>query len=68
MDNTATRPQFVGPEYLARMFDVCTATIREWENKGVIPPAIRINRRVLRWNLSDVIERMEAKAESEPTE
>ena len=58
----------VGPETLAKMFDVTTATIRLWEQQGRIPRAIRINARVVRWNLGDVLEQMEAKGASVPTE
>jgi len=39
---------------LAEKFNVCETTIHRWHRASLLPPAIRVNRRVYRWRASDI--------------
>lgn len=39
---------------LGEMFNVCETTIHRWHRASLLPPAMRINRRLYRWRASDI--------------
>lgn len=39
---------------LAEMFSVCELTIHRWHHAGILPPAMRLNRRIYRWCSRDI--------------
>lgn len=46
--------QWWAASQLAEMFNVCETTIHRWHRASLLPPAMRINRRVYRWRASDI--------------
>lgn len=53
MHMETTNRQYVSPKTLAAMLDVTPWTIRQWVIRGKIP-AVKINSRVLRFDLREV--------------
>lgn len=41
-------------EEIAQACYVTTQTVRNWMDRGMLPPAIRIGRRCLRWRAADI--------------
>lgn len=46
--------QWLSAIQLGEMFNVCETTIHRWHRASLLPPAMRINRRLYRWRASDI--------------
>lgn len=55
-NQTETSPleSLVSIEEVAQACYVSSQTVRNWMERGIMPPAIRIGRRCLRWRASEI--------------
>ena len=57
-NETSPLESLVNIDEVAQSCFVSTQTIRNWMERGMMPPAIRIGRRCLRWRANDIHEWM----------
>lgn len=60
--------KFVTITELAEMLNCCTRTVSRMVDEGRIPQPYRLNRRTLRWRLSEVLRRIEELAGTDPSQ
>lgn len=47
-------PIYIGISSVADRYGVCTKTITRWVRASLFPQPVRLSRRCLRWNVSDL--------------